>query len=486
MNSFNIKNTTEIPVVLNPIPTQGNTPSNGIFTNPKISVDKEGRIRTIEEDNSSNTGLSLINIGNGLQPTGQQLVNGDTLETDYTASATNLIASATPEQASTSLGTEKILIQLNNSDVVKNITLNKVGLSSFGPLTGDLDMNNSYNIENLPTPTDPNHAATKSYVDGLVLTGGSLRFQGAYDASTNSPNLIVPTSTILTGSTYVVTVAGTMIFQQGQIVLEVGDVLIANTDIGAGSQASSTDWIDVQRNTTLATQINTGVCRFPSTTAEGLPAGKLKLNIDTNGVVSLDPINLASNDVTGNIPISKFNSGTNASVNTFWSGNGTWQSIPVPVKPQASFKVATSAGSGLPNASNRDVFLEGGSQVCAVNDISSQITPLPGPTGFNFLSIQVSGTYFVQFSGVVQFFPSGSGSDIMTLTLIKLSGFTSTILNTVTAEYYDNDIGFPISMTGIYSLQSGESLRITYSDSATAPGRSSAWREGTAISLFQL
>ena len=57
MSSFNVVNTTSIPIVLPEIPTQGTAPTGGVFTSPTISVDNEGRIRTIEEGQGATVSL---------------------------------------------------------------------------------------------------------------------------------------------------------------------------------------------------------------------------------------------------------------------------------------------------------------------------------------------------------------------------------------------------------------------------------------------
>ena len=69
--TFNMSVTTQIPIVMKTIPTSGLSPSEGIFTQPNISVDKQGRIRTIEEG----SGLP----GTGADPTAEVsgvVVNG--------------------------------------------------------------------------------------------------------------------------------------------------------------------------------------------------------------------------------------------------------------------------------------------------------------------------------------------------------------------------------------------------------------------------
>ena len=94
----------------------------------------------------------------------------------------------------------------------------------------------------------PSQLAVKTYVDNAVV--GGLIYQGAYDASTNTPVLDSRGTQIAVtkGWTYTVTVDGTF---YGETV-KVGDVLIAETDLAAGTGAL-TDWTTVQSNIDLAT-----------------------------------------------------------------------------------------------------------------------------------------------------------------------------------------------------------------------------------------
>lgn len=64
MSSFKVENTTaDLPLVLPEIPTQGSLPTNGVFTNPQISVDNEGRIRTIEEGSGGGGASASLPLG---------------------------------------------------------------------------------------------------------------------------------------------------------------------------------------------------------------------------------------------------------------------------------------------------------------------------------------------------------------------------------------------------------------------------------------
>ena len=150
-----------------------------------------------------------------------------------------------------------VIIALTDDVVIdNNLTLaGEISQTSTGNenvFASTLNMS-SKKITNVLDPTSAQDAATKQYVDDATL--GGLIYQGAYNASTNTPDLDSASSiAVEKGWTYTVTVAGLFFTEQ----VRVGDVLIAEVDQAAGASTLA-NWTTVQNNIDLASLTEVGI-----------------------------------------------------------------------------------------------------------------------------------------------------------------------------------------------------------------------------------
>ena len=139
---------------------------------------------------------------------------------------------------------------------------------------GDITLTGTGRITGVDTVTASTDAASKGYVDSAV--SGQLVFQGGYDASADPPT----GASVLTGYTYVVTVAGS---GSGgtfwSVPLEIGDLIISNQD----NPTDEGDWTEVNKNISLATTTTVGVASFSSDNFAVSAAGAV--TIKNNGVI---------------------------------------------------------------------------------------------------------------------------------------------------------------------------------------------------------
>lgn len=275
-----------------------------------------------------------------------------------------------------------------------------IPLNTFGAATADISIGNN-KITNVVNPTAAQDAATKNYVDNAVV--GGLIYQGGYDAATNTPVLDSRGTqlAVTKGWTYTVTVNGTF---YGETV-KVGDVLIAETDLAAGTGAL-TDWTTVQSNIDLATAGTDatavrGLAGFDSddfTVSNGfvgivdqgyVPYTGATQNVDL-GTRTLTSGDLTVNHSSGSgdaVVINKGGSGSGLVINKT-SGSGD----ALDVTGSADISGSLTASSIIKSGGTATQFLKADGSVDSNTYLTTAVTSVTAGTGLDGGTITTTGT----------------------------------------------------------------------------------------------
>ena len=265
--------------------------------------------------------VTSVTASNGAKVTGTATTVPN-VEVDY--SATGIVASAAGHSGNAESDDKILLGDDSAGGVVVEASLVDIPLNVLGTPTASLSIGGE-KLTSVASGTAGTDGVNLGQVQSLVAGVGV--FQGGYNAATNVPAVAGASNIALTtGDFFVVTTDGTIAFNGSNVRVEVGDMIYANTSIGASSNPAASDFAIVIQDQNIAGVGATdgvtekGVAGFSSASFAGTASGFITIkaggisdaqlastfnkiigtstNLDTSNVDVVDQINVTDGVIT--------------------------------------------------------------------------------------------------------------------------------------------------------------------------------------------